>query len=199
MKLALFSLCIVLAASAASAREVIANVQVKGGPALIYDDGFWRFDDEVGEVCTPTGKHGEVCALPSVWSRLPDVDESRYDLPEFVQGEYLAEFSVLQRRNGTLDLNNVLAFIGNQTMHDGLRGLALLSTEGSIGNLDGKHVVVSAGANGVFAFTFANQNGRFLIAQTRDQNSTIYHSGHQKAHESFVQSLYPAPFDSGQE
>ncbi len=196
MKLIYFALIATFAASAGSARELIARTLVNGSPVQIFDDGFWRYDDDVGDVCTPTGSYGTVCALPSVWSRLPEVDELRYGLPEFVQGEFIAEFRVLQHwGSGAISLGDVLAFIGNQTTYDGLKGTVLLSTTGKIGDLEGGHVVVSAGQYGVFAFTFANQNGRYLIAQTRDQDTTIYFSGHRTAHQSFVEAIRPEPFE----
>lgn len=167
-----------------------------GKAALVFDDGFWRYDDGVGEVCTPTGKHGAICALPSQWSRLPEVDELRYGLPEFVQGEFIAEFRVLQRWGSeSISMGDVSAFIGNQTIYDGLKGSVLLNTFGKVSDLEGGHVVVFAGRKVVFAFTFVNQNGRYLIAQTRDQDSTIYHSGHRKAHQSFVDAMRPEPFE----
>lgn len=195
IKLLAFVFLAVTFASTGLARELIAHTQVNGKPALVFDDGFWRYDDSVGEICSQTGKHGAVCALPSEWSRLPDVDELRYGLPEFVQGEFIAEFRVLQHwGDEAIAVQDVLAFIGNQTFYDGLKGTVLISENGKIGDMEGGHVVVSAGQYGVYSFTFANQNGRYLIARTRDQGSTIYHSGHRDAHQSFVDAIRPAPF-----
>lgn len=197
MKVLVSLLLATVTASAGFAREPIAHTQVNGKPAIIFDDGFWRYDDDVGEVCTQTRKHGAICALPSEWSRLPEVDELRSGLPEFVQGEFLGEFRVLQHwDNEPLSEEDVLAFIGNQTFYDGLKGTVLLSSEGKIGKLEGGHIVISAGQHGVFAFTFADQNGRFLIARTRDQDSMIFHSGHRKAHQSFVDAIRPTSFEA---
>ena len=183
-------------ASTVFARELIAQTQVNGKPVLVFDDGFWRYDDSVGEICSQTGRHGAVCALPSEWSRLPEVDELRYGLPEFVQGEFIAEFRVLQHWGGeALSVQDALAFIGNQTLYDGLKGTVLLSASGKIGELEGGNIVMSAGQHGVFSFTFVNQDGRYLIARTRDQNSTIYHSDHRDAHQSFVDAIRPSPFE----
>lgn len=196
MKLVFFLLIMAVTASVGSARELIAHAQVDGKPVLIFDDGFWRYDDDVGEVCTVSGSQGSVCTLPSIWSRLPDTDELRYGLPVFVQGEFTAEFRVLQHWGSKpITINDVLAFIGNQTIYDGLKGTVLESTTGKLGGFEGGHVVISAGPNGVYAFTFASQNGRYLIAQTRDQDSTTYFSGHRKAHQSFVDAIRPEPFE----
>ena len=196
MKFLLIVLLATVSASAGYARELVAETSVNGKAALIFNDGFWRYDDDVGEVCTLTGKHGAICAIPSKWSRLPDVDEQRYGLPEFVQGEFLAEFRVLQHwGTGTISMGDLSAYIRNQTTYDGLKGTVLLNSNGKIGDLEGGHVVISAGRKGVFAFTFVDQNGRFLIAQTRDQESSIYHSGHREAHQSFIDAVRPEPFE----
>ena len=195
MKFLLLILFLTIGASSGHARELIAEVQVDGKEVLIFDDGFWRYSDDVGEICTLTGKHGAVCALPSKWSRLPDLDAQRHGLPEFVQGEFFAEFRVLQHwGSGTISLGDVSAYIRNQTTYDGLKGSVLLNSTGKIGDLEGGHVVVSTGRKGVFAFTFVNQNGRYLIAQTRDQGSSIYHSEHRQAHQSFIDAMRPEPF-----
>ena len=196
MKFLLIVLFAAFGASAGHARELIAETSINGKAALIFSDGFWRYGDDAGEICTPTGKHGAICALPSQWSRLPDVDEGRYGLPEFVQGEYLAEFRVLQHwGTGTISMGDLSAHLRNQTTYDGLKGTVLLNSKGKIGDLEGGHVVIFAGRKGVFAFTFVNQNGRFLIAQTRDQESSIFHSEHSKAHQSFIDAMRPEPFE----
>ncbi|MFZ7094514.1 hypothetical protein [Primorskyibacter sp. 2E233] len=196
MKLLIPLLLALISASTAFAREPIAQTEVNGKPAIIFDDGFWRYDDEVGEVCTQAGKHGAVCAFPSQWSRLPDARKRHSGGPEFVQGEFLAEFQVLQPWEGAvISETDVMAFIGNQTFYDGLKGTVVLFVDAEIGNLEGKLIVISAGQNGVFAFTYANQNGRFLIARTKDQDSTIFHSDHRNAHQSFVDAIRPEPFE----
>lgn len=196
MRFLLILLVAGLSASNVCARELIANVQVDGKPALVFDDGFWRYDDAVGELCTPTQRHGAVCALPSVWSRLPETDESRSGRPEFVQGEYIADFMVFQHwGNAEIEESFVLRYIGLRTTHNGLKGSVLAREKGKIGGLDGMHIVVASQAGAVYAFTYANQNGRYLLAQTRDQGTTIYFSGHREAHQSFVDAVRPEPFE----
>ncbi|WP_294228170.1 hypothetical protein [uncultured Shimia sp.] len=196
MKIYALPFLVLLAATQLSARELIGEARVDDQPVLIYDDGFWRFDDAGGEICTDAGKHGKVCALPSHWSRLPQLDMTNGARPTFIHDQIQAEFSVLQHwGNEDLTLADMTAFIRSKTTYSGLNATLLSSTESSIGEFQGGHVVVQAGAQGVLAFTFAFQNGRFLIAQTREQNTTLYHSGHKRAHQSFVDALRPAAFE----
>jgi hypothetical protein len=198
MRFVLLLLVATLSTSTVCARELVAHAQVNGKPALIFDDGFWRYDNDVGEVCNPAGRYGVVCALPSVWSPVPDVDELRRNRPKFMQGEYTAEFLVFYPW-GDRDVKeiDVLAYIESRTTLDGLKGSLLSLDKGSIGGLEGKSIVFSAGRYGVFAFTYVNQDGRYLLAQTQDQNTTIYFSGHRKAHQSFVDAIRLEP--SGQQ
>ncbi|MEP4036284.1 hypothetical protein [Pseudophaeobacter sp.] len=192
----LFSLLLsISAASIGHARELIAEIQVEGKEALIFDDGFWRYDDSVGEVCTPTLNYGSICSLPSIWSPLPK-PKRKYAFPEFVQGEFVAKFRVLQLGlHGKPTVDDVMTYIDRRTIYNGLQGAVLLDTNANFGTLEGRVIVIQAGSNGVFAFTFANQNGRYLIAETRDPTSSLYHSWHRKAHSSFVEAVRSSPFE----
>jgi len=180
----------------ARAADPLLRGEIEGKPVLLFADGFWRFDDAVGEICTRAGSHGEVCALPSDWSRLPDVDQGRAGLPEFVRDAFTAEFRVLQPFGGeSLTVKNAMAFIGNQSMDNGVRGTVLSTTESAIAGFGGGQVVIASGTRGVMAFTFALQNGRLLIARTREQGTTLFSADHAAAHDSFVAALRPAPFE----
>ena len=145
MRLLFFFLLSITAASIGHARELIAETQIEGKAALIFDDGFWRFDDSVGEICTPSFKHGAVCALPSKWSPLPQVEGFR-GLPEFVQGEFIAKFGALYHwGDGEASMGKISDYISKRTTYNGLQGSVLLNTDAKIGDLEGRHVVINAG------------------------------------------------------
>ena len=190
---ATLSFCLVSQTS--EARDEIARGIVNEKPVILFGDGFWRYDDQVGEICTVVRKQGSVCALPSVWSRLPDVDEMRYGLPEFVQGEFTAEFAALTPLGDeNLGIEQLSAYLDKRVRYDGLLGTVLATEEAKLGSFEGGLLAFSMGSKGVAAFTYAFQNGRILIAKTLDQNTTLFDSRHRAAHQSFVDAIVPSEF-----
>lgn len=183
----IFSLILTMLGSTAGAREILFETTYDGRSIVVYSDGYWRYSDTDGVVCTPIPRLGEVCALPSHWMPIPDPVEQR-DSPEFLHdGRYLAE------------ANSYTPFSGLELTHETIRqyvvtaarrlgaGAAFRPEAGAIFGIEGPSYIFQG--SGIVVFTVVEWNGRFIVARTFDPQSSLYHSGHRAAHASFTDSI----------
>jgi len=196
MKFACLAVVCALTAVPAMARDLMAEAEVDGTAVLIYGDGFWRFSDTAGEVCTAVQNVGEICALPSMWAPTPAFDPAVFR-PKFIADTgFVSEVNSLTPLSLDRPINSedATAFILNRTTAGGLRGMVLRRAPGEIGGLAGETVMIGAGAH-VAAFTAVNQNGRAIIAETWQYGTTLVHGELVEAHASFLTAIALEPFE----
>ncbi len=176
----------------AHAREVLTQSQIDGHSILFFDDGFWRYADENGPLCTPVAFVGEVCALPSQWAPFPSPldDQTR---PTFIQDTtYIAQITSLTQisEGDPITLNDVRAYILNQTTRNGVRPSVHMAETDLVEGVEWQTIpVLPAGPGGMMVFSFTFQKERAVIAFTKRPGTTLYHADHRQTHQGFLKAI----------
>ncbi len=190
----LLSLALLLAGSAAGARDLMFQGNVKDQEVLIFDDGFWRFSDSGGERCTTVASVGELCAMPSSWAPFPQSDTKALR-PRFVRGAF---------EGFVTSLTPIVGPVGNQSVNRTLTDLAdfeggdaptlLTENDTQLGDFEGEQIVYLHGDR-IVVFSIFDQNGRVLIFQTQRRGFTLFHKDHQTAHANLIDAVVLEAFD----
>ncbi len=188
MKVCCFLILFVLAqAGTAQARSQIGTGVLNGEPIILYDDGFWRYGDDAGIICTPVAQVGDICAVPSDWAYFPWLYPDPYQRPVFVRDDrFSAEANAL---TGTESLKPVAAFMLNRTMHNGLKGVPSRPTVSTWNGQQAQTVSFNKQNGQVKIFTFASFGDRVVIAETTETGTTLNTREHKAVHANFLASI----------
>lgn len=187
MKGVLSLLTCVFLSTPAAAMEIAGQTELSGKPIVVYTDGTWRFDDAVGNVCTPLKNIGRLCALPSEWHLFQPRERVYHPVfrhTEALMGEAFKLSSVSSTKMTTDD---VVSFLRRQAVADGMQGLMIGEEQTKIGSKPADTLIM-LGAGGVRVASYAHYKEGFVVALTVEQ-ATIYTADHKRAHASFVSSL----------
>ncbi|MGX9354053.1 hypothetical protein ACS3SW_02495 [Roseobacteraceae bacterium S113] len=176
-------------------RTQIGTSEFDGKSIILFDDGFWRYDDAGGVVCTDMGRTlTQVCSLPSEWSVFPFAKpNAKPILPPFLLSAdgYFAEVSSMgapgyKVHKGYKDIARFL--LARLSRHSG-RDLQTLNFESSV--IDGRQWLTTSviTARGPEVISFTEMGDMVIIGVTIDANSSLILNWHKKKHSEFLAKI----------
>lgn len=170
-------------------RQEIGRVTQDGEEIVLFDDGLWRFSDRNGERCTDIPDIGKFCALPSKWSRLPQLlGQFR---PTFMggnqfSGEFYGVFAPDGYKPSAASVERMIA--RRTTTSGGLQGSRSRAEYLSVNGAEWHTTAVSVDGY-IKVFSVLSLPDRFIIAETGAYDATLYHSDHKAAHVAFLAAI----------
>ena len=190
---AFLSFSLVSLGTASVAREVVWKGNVDGKDVVMFDGGFWRFDDSGGARCTKIAHVGDLCALPASWAPFPQTNAKALR-PRFFREGFEGFVTSLTPTRGPIEARSINLTLSEIASVAGGPPTVLQKGSARLDDLDGQQIVY-VHLDRVMAFSIFDQNGRILIFYTETSGFTLFHKDHQTAHQDLINSVELEKFD----